>query len=103
MNNMIYIAKVTNQGQITIPAPLRKQFFPEGSKVIFEPKLYNNQSEVTLKPATTLEDSIGIATKYGAKIPKKMSVEKAIKQSLKETVSGISKDDQRIINQDQEK
>ena len=93
---MIYTAKITSQGQITIPAPIRKKFFPKGSTVIFEPKDENLSYEVTLKPAVILSDVIGVAAKYGAKIPQNISVESAIKQSLEETKDKIAIKDQQI-------
>jgi bifunctional DNA-binding transcriptional regulator/antitoxin component of YhaV-PrlF toxin-antitoxin module len=98
---MIYTSTVTSQGQITIPAPLRKTLFPKGSKVIIEIDTYNRQKNVSLKPMVTLNDAIGIAARYGAKIPKSLSVEKIIKKSRQEIANKAAKEDLQILGQHQ--
>lgn len=98
-----HIATVTSQGQVTIPAPLRKTHFPEGEKIIFEVQpdysQDKRQERVLLKPALKLKDAIGVAVRYGAKVLTDVSPEEAIALNSQEATHNAAEDDQKIIHQ----
>lgn len=94
---MIYTATVTSQGQITIPAELRRRYFKPGSTIILEESLYGGGPEVKLRPSVSLSEAIGVANKYTTQSG--ATLDEALAAGQEAARKRAAQDDQRVVTQ----
>lgn len=94
---MIYTATVTSQGQITIPAELRRRYFKPGSTIILEENLYGGEPEIKLRPSVSLSEAIGVASDYTTQSD--ATLDEAMTAGKKTARKKAAQDDQRVMAQ----
>jgi len=97
---MIYTATVTSQGQITIPAKLRRELGLDRATISITK---NADDTIELKKTLDLLDLAGSLTQYAKNIDKGLSSQEIIRRDKKAIADSRKKDYERYLKRQSDK